>query len=146
MSAGAGAAAAAIAKAIKASGVIVHVEPDDFVGVLKRQPGALVVHATGGFWSTNYQYLTSYKGLAFFTKAAAALDLPPGTELMQARRIWVPGGSAEPVVAADRRPTRWFRAIRPAGAAAELNRSVVTRSRKGNCDTELSPTVLPVVS
>lgn len=93
MNAGAGgaAAAAAIANAIKASGVIVRVEPDDFVGILKRQPGALVVHATGGFFNTNYQYLTSYKGLAFFTKAPAPLDLPPGTELVQAKRIWMPG-------------------------------------------------------
>jgi hypothetical protein len=78
MSAGAaGAAAAAIAQAIKASGVIVHVEPDDFVGILRRQPGALVVQATGGFFTTSYRYLTSYKGLAFFTKAAAPLGLPP---------------------------------------------------------------------
>lgn len=89
---GAAAGAAAIAKAIKASGVIVHIEPDDFVGILKRQPGALVVHATGGFFSTNYQYMTSYKGLAFFTKAPAPLDLPPGTEVVQARKMWVPGG------------------------------------------------------
>jgi hypothetical protein len=67
MSAGAaGAAAAAIAQAIKASGVIIHVEPDDFVGILRRQPGALVVQATGGFFSTSYRYLTSYKWLAFF--------------------------------------------------------------------------------
>jgi hypothetical protein len=87
----AGAAAAAIA-AIKASGVIVRVEPEDFVGLLKRQPGALVVHATGGFFGTNYRYLTSYKGLAFYTKAGAPLDLPPATELVQARSIWVPGG------------------------------------------------------
>ena len=87
----AGAAAAAISKAIKASGVIVRVEPEDFVGILKRQPGALVVHAIGGFFSTNYQYLTSHKGLAFFTKAPAPLDLPPGTELVQAKAIWVPG-------------------------------------------------------
>jgi hypothetical protein len=94
MSAGAGgaAAAAAIAMAIKASGVIVHVEPDDFLGILQRQPAALVVHATGGFLSTNYQYLTSYKGLAFFTKSRDPLHLPPGTELVQAQKIWVPGG------------------------------------------------------
>ena len=91
MSAGAAAAAAGIA-AIKASGVIVRVEPDDFVGLLKRQPGALVVHATGGFFSTDYRYLTSYKGLAFYTKARAPLDLPPGTELVRAKAIWVPGG------------------------------------------------------
>ena len=91
MSAGAAAAAAAV-KAIKASGVILHVEPEDFLGLLRRQPGALVVHATGGIFSTNYQYLTSYKGLAFFTKAPTLLDLPSGTESVQAKRIWVPGG------------------------------------------------------
>jgi hypothetical protein len=95
MSAGAAAAgagaAAATAQAIKASGVIVRVEPGDFLGILRRQPGALVVHATGGFLSTNYQYLTSYKGLAFFTKSSAPLDLPSGTELVQAKAIWIPG-------------------------------------------------------
>ena len=78
--------------AIGASGVIVRVEPDVFVVILKRQSGALVVHATGGFFSTDYRYLTSYKGLAFYTKARAPLDLPSGTELVQAKRIWVPGG------------------------------------------------------
>jgi hypothetical protein len=95
MSAGAaaagGAAMAAIAQATKASGVIVSVEPDDFLALLGRQPGALVVQATGGFFTTHYQYLTSYKGLAFFTKAPAPLDLPSGIELVQAKSIWVPG-------------------------------------------------------
>ena len=91
MSAGAAAAAAAIARAIKASGVLVHVEPDDFLGILQRQREALVVHATGGFFSTKYQYLTSYKGLAFFTKSSAPLTLPSGTELVQAKKFWMPG-------------------------------------------------------
>jgi hypothetical protein len=88
---GAAAAAAAIAQAIKASGVIVRVEPADFLSILQRQRGPLVVHATGGFFSTNYQYLTSYKGLAFFTKSPDPLDLPSGTELVQAKAIWIPG-------------------------------------------------------
>jgi hypothetical protein len=88
----AAAAAASITQAISASGVIVQVEPGDFLGILQRQQGALVVHATGGFFSTNYQYLTSYKGLAFFTKAWAPIDLPIGTELVRAKSIWVPGG------------------------------------------------------
>jgi len=87
----AGAAAAMIA-AIGASGVIVRVEPDDFVGIIKRQSGSLVVHATGGFFITDYRYLTSYKGLAFYTKARAPLDLPLDTELVEAKKIWVPGG------------------------------------------------------
>ena len=88
---GAAAAGAAIAQAIKASGVIVRVEPDDFLGILQRQTGALVVHATGGFFSTNYQYLTSYKGLAFFTKSSEPIHLPSGTELVLAKGIWIPG-------------------------------------------------------
>ena len=50
-----------------------------------------MVHATGGFFSTNYRYLTSCKGLAFFTRAPEPLDLPPGTELIRARKFWMPG-------------------------------------------------------
>jgi hypothetical protein len=94
MSAGAGAAAAAagaaIAQAIKASGVIVQVTPADFLLILQRQQQPLVVHATGGFFSTNYQYLSSYKGLAFFTKSPDALVLPSGCEIVQAQKIWIP--------------------------------------------------------
>jgi len=87
----AAASAAASARAIKASGVIVRVEPSDFLSILQRQPSALVVSATGGFFSTNYQYLTSYKGLAFFTKAVKPLSLPTEVEVMQAESIWIPG-------------------------------------------------------
>ncbi len=89
--ASAAAAAAAIAQAIKASGAIVRVEPRDFLSILERQEGPLVVHATGGFFNTNYQYLTSYKGLAFFTKSDVPINLPGGTELVQAKKIWIPG-------------------------------------------------------
>jgi hypothetical protein len=88
---GAAGAAAAIAQAAKASGVIVRVERADFLRILERQQGPLVVHATGGLFSTNYQYLTSYKGLAFFAKLSAPLNLPAGVELVQAGKIWVPG-------------------------------------------------------
>ena len=91
MSAGAAAmaGAAATARAIKASGVIVRVEPDDFLSILRRQQGALVVHATS--WLFGNQYLTSYKGLAFFTRSSTPLDLASGTELVRAKAIWVPG-------------------------------------------------------
>jgi hypothetical protein len=89
---GAGAAAAAaIAQAIKASGAIVRVEPEDFAQILSRQKEPLVVHATGGFFSTNYQYLSSYKGLAFFCKSPMPLELPAGCEVVIAKKIWIPG-------------------------------------------------------
>lgn len=94
MSAGASAgaaAAAARAQAIKASGAIVRVAPEDFLDILQRQPAPLVVQATGGFFSARYNYLSSYKGLAFFTSAPAALALPSSCEIIQAQKIWIPG-------------------------------------------------------
>ncbi len=100
MSAGAGAAgasgagaaaAAAIAQAIKASGAIVRVEPNDLQELLFRTEQPLVVRATGGFFGTNYQYLTSYKGLVFFTKSANPVDLPADSEIVESKKIWIPG-------------------------------------------------------
>jgi hypothetical protein len=87
----AAAAAAAIAQAIKASGAIVRVKPHWFELILSKVDEPLVVAAQGGFFSTNYQYLTAYKGLIFFTKAPAPLNLPRKVELMQAEKIWIPG-------------------------------------------------------
>jgi hypothetical protein len=85
------AAAAAIAQATKASGVIVRLEPNEFIQILMRQDAPLVVAAQGGFFGTNYQYLTSYKGLAFFTKSATPLPLPKAAEVVVADKIWIPG-------------------------------------------------------
>ncbi|MGO9258393.1 MAG: hypothetical protein ACLQU1_19065 [Bryobacteraceae bacterium] len=88
---GAAAAAAAIAQAIKASGVVVRLEPEEFTKLLGRTAQPLVVYAEGGVFRTNYQYLTSYKGLAFFTLSREPLPLPAGTELIAAGKIWIPG-------------------------------------------------------
>jgi hypothetical protein len=92
MAAGGAAAAAAIVQAIKASGVIVRVEPGEFSKLMNRANDPLIVLAEGGLFSKNYQYLMSYKGIAFFTKSGTPLPLPGGAELVTAGRIWVPGG------------------------------------------------------
>ena len=84
------AAAAAMIQATKASGVIVRVDPESFMTIVRRQEKPLVVHAKGGTFKANYQYLTSYKGLAFFTKASAELEMPFGVEFIIAKRIWIP--------------------------------------------------------
>jgi hypothetical protein len=83
--------AAAIAQAIKASGAIVSVSPDDFLYIMSKSSRPLVVTATGGVFKTNYQYLTAYKGLAFYTKSPAPLLLPGDIELIAAQKIWIPG-------------------------------------------------------
>jgi len=84
-------AAAAITQALRASGVLVRVEVPAFLHILQRQQEPLVVRATGGFFSTHYRYLTSYKGLAFFTKSATPLTLPAHCEVIAAGSIVIPG-------------------------------------------------------
>ncbi|MBY0508106.1 MAG: hypothetical protein K2X03_29605 [Bryobacteraceae bacterium] len=91
MGAGAAAAAAAIAQATKASGVIVNLQPAEFLKVLSRVAEPLVVTAHGGLFTENFQYLVSYKGLAFFTKSNEVLELPAGVETVLAEKIWIPG-------------------------------------------------------
>lgn len=88
--AGGAAAAAAIAQAIKASGTIVRVEPREFSRLLDRTDEPLVVQAQGGMFGRSFQYLTSYKGLAFYTKSNEPIYLPGSAEVVQARKIWIP--------------------------------------------------------
>jgi hypothetical protein len=91
MSAAAGAAAvAAIANAIKASGVIVRVSPEDFANILRRVENPLIVYSQGGFFTTRHQYLTSYKGLAFYTKCREQIEFPRSAEVIIAKGIWIP--------------------------------------------------------
>ena len=86
-----GAAAAAIIQAIKASGVIVRVEPEEFSKLMNRVKDPLIVVAEGGVFTKNYQYLVGYKGLAFYTKSAEPLQLPASAEVIAAKSIWIPG-------------------------------------------------------
>ncbi len=88
--AGAVAAAAAIANAIKASGVVVNISAADFMKILSKVENPLVIYSEGGFFSTKYRYLVSYKGFAFFTKSLTPLLLPSQVEVIVAEKIWIP--------------------------------------------------------
>ncbi len=87
---GATVAAEVTVQAIKASGVVVRVEPQEFLKILARSADPLVVTAPGGFLSSGHEYLFSYKGLAFFTNSPEPLVLPGGAEVIAAQRIWIP--------------------------------------------------------
>jgi len=87
----AAAAHAAIANAIKASGVIIRVENKDFLVIIERVEKPLVVMTEKSFWSPSYKYISSYKGLAFFTKSSEPLRLPSDVELVMAQKIYIPG-------------------------------------------------------
>ncbi len=83
-------AAQAVADAIKASGVLVRLEPGEFSKLLGRVKDPLIVIAEGGVFGKTYHYLMSYKGLAFFTQSSSPLELPAGAEVVTADRIWIP--------------------------------------------------------
>ena len=102
---GAGAAAAAssgaaaqqhqmMVNAVRSWGPIVKIEADGFLKILKNseeiEPNPLVVTATGAWFSTTYSYLTSYKGLYFYTKSSYPLSLPSQAEVISVDKIWVP--------------------------------------------------------
>ena len=81
---------AAIANAIKATGVVVRLEPGEWLSILKRTENPLVVVSQGGMFKPKFQYLTSYRGLAFFTKSPSALVLPGRVDVITAKSMSVP--------------------------------------------------------
>jgi hypothetical protein len=88
---GAAAAAAAAAKAIKASGAIVRVAPEEFRKLLDRNSDALVVHSDAGFFSHGHKYLMGYKGLVFYTISSEPMSLSARCQVVEAKKIWLPG-------------------------------------------------------
>lgn len=76
-------------QAIKASGVLVQVEPTVFLSLVSKVDEPAVVVAYGGTFRKRYQYLTSYKGLAFYTTSPTALPLSRA-ELIAAKSIRMP--------------------------------------------------------
>jgi hypothetical protein len=65
-------------------------KPEEFAKLLARAKDPLVVTAESGVFSTKYEYLMSYKGLAFCCTAPEPLPLPQGAEVVRARNIWNP--------------------------------------------------------
>ncbi len=83
--------AAAIANAVRASGVLVKLDPLEWRKLLERLDRPLVVTSEGGTFGRRYRYLTSYKGLAFYTQSREALPIPGDAEVVRAKSIWIPG-------------------------------------------------------
>ncbi len=79
-----------IANAIKASGSVVKVEPDEFRKILDKIDSPLVVESVGGFFSVSYKYLTSYKGLAFYCKSPVQVEFDKNVEIITAKKIVFP--------------------------------------------------------
>jgi hypothetical protein len=86
-----GSAATAAIQAMRAMGTIIELDQEVFEEILYRQEEMLVVHATSWIFGTRHKYLTSYKGLTFYCQSRQPLPLPPDVELIESRKIWIPG-------------------------------------------------------
>jgi hypothetical protein len=86
------AAAMANANAIKATGGIVHLEPSVFMKLFTADSATLVVASEefGFLGNRRYKYVTSYKGLTFFTESKTSLSLPTEAEVLTAVKIKMP--------------------------------------------------------
>ena len=87
----AGAAVAAVVRAIKASGAIVKVAPEEFQKLLEQNAQGLVVYAGPRLFSPRHKYLMGFKGLAFYASAKEPLTVPRACQVVEAKRIWIPG-------------------------------------------------------
>ncbi|MEM9418107.1 MAG: hypothetical protein AAGA25_03500 [Planctomycetota bacterium] len=82
---------AAIAQALRASGVITKMSPDEFLRMVDINDEPLVVHAHHkGVFKKYHQYLTSYRGLAFYARVDDPVDLPHHAQVVEAESIWIP--------------------------------------------------------
>ena len=83
--------AAAIAQAIKASGAIVQLEPEEFQRLLAKAEQPLVVWARSKFFTEKWEYLFGHRGLIFYTKSKTQIMFSSRAEMIAAKSIWIPG-------------------------------------------------------
>jgi hypothetical protein len=74
----------------KASGIVVHLEPKEFVSLIGRDSNNLVIVARAGIRRRKYQYLAWYKGIVFVAESNFPLHFPKTVEVINANRMWVP--------------------------------------------------------
>ena len=76
--------------ATRATGVIVHVDAGDFQALIKRAVEPMILVARGGVFKKHYQYMTTYKGLAFFTRSDRPLEFAGRHEKIMVKKLWIP--------------------------------------------------------
>ncbi len=83
--------AAAKRDAVMASGAIIKVDSAIFLEIIAKVEIPLIVHSMEkAFFHEMHKYLTSYKGLLFYTESKNPILLPNEIELLKAERVWIP--------------------------------------------------------
>lgn len=77
-------------QATRSFGIITQVGRETFIEIIGRQDKPLILESTGGIFRKHYRYLTSYKGITFFTKCYNAVNLPTNAEIIKVHNIRIP--------------------------------------------------------
>ena len=77
----------AIGSARQVSGSTEKITASAFLTILRRMSSPLVVVAETGLVKSKFKYLTSYKGLSFYTESSQPIDLPGDAEIVKADNL-----------------------------------------------------------
>jgi hypothetical protein len=80
-------AAQMVTQAGRSSGLLVRLSPEEFSRLVSRTSDQLVVVVEG---DSHYHYLTSHKGVPFYTRSQNRLQLPPNAEVVIAEGMSLP--------------------------------------------------------
>jgi hypothetical protein len=72
------------------NGVFVKVESLDFLKLINEKEDLLIVHSVTGIFSSQYLYLTSYKGFILYCKSKEQLPLPSKHEKIYSSQVSLP--------------------------------------------------------
>lgn len=79
-----------VASAKSTIGPFVVCEPIEFQNLLARCETPIIVCAEKGMLTKTFQYLTSYRGLVFYTESGFPIEMPTQAEVVSARQIVMP--------------------------------------------------------
>ena len=71
-------------------GIVISVETDEFMRLMKQAGNALIIHQQPSWWQTYNRYLMSYRGMAFYTRSKEELSISKYAEVIAAKNFYVP--------------------------------------------------------
>jgi len=84
-------AANAAARAIKASGAVLKLDPTEFSRILAQTVDPLIVVSPCGYKKRKVKYLVSWKGFVFYCESKEQMVPPKGAVTILADKVWIPG-------------------------------------------------------
>ena len=73
------------------SSVVISVETDEFMRLLKEAGNPVVIHQPSKWWQPYNRYLLTYRGMTFYTRTKEELVISKYADTVQAKSFYVPG-------------------------------------------------------